>query len=520
MGCWCLTYVGREGAVTSLLCFGGLRLFCARNPRCIDGADAFIRRLRLYAAAAVILSLGAQVVDTAVRKRGEPKGSVARPNIVVVMIDAARADRFSSYGYERNTTPHIDALAESGTRFENAYANTNWTAPSTAALFTGKFLSQIGFGEEYLYLDDRHVTIAELLTQNGYATVAFSNSPWISSSTNLDQGFDNFLYMGERFEGVQCFSFYRVRTLFEASMDRLRGGDNKGTRKTIAMAQKWLRSYDEPDPFFMFVHIIDPHTWLRPPRPYDRLFLDQAVDYESLDQLRLVTSTADVPDDDLERELAIFNALYDGEIAYADAQVGKLFSTLDRLGIQDDTMVVILADHGEYLYERGMFLHDSGLYEAVLRIPLIVKYPAAFQEHQPSVREHPVSLVDLFPTIAEVAGIELDQEAVELHGRSLMGPLTDHFVIAESDDNEFKAILKDGLKLIVNRDQPDELYDVRADWAEEHNLLPDLEAEAAALRRKLNRILTRFTFVGLDRQRHVEFSDADLERLRSLGYVR
>ena len=508
-------------AVTGLLCFGGLRFFWTRNPRWVDAFDAFIRRrLLLYVAGAAVLSLGAQVVERAVWNRATPQATETRPNILVVMIDAARADRFSSYGYERRTTPLLDAFAETGTRFENAYANSNWSGPSTAALFTGKLPSQIGFGTKYRYVDDRHVTIAELLTRNGYNTVAFSNNPWISSKTNLDRGFENFLYMGERFEGVQYFSFYRVLMLSEAVVDRLRGGDNKGTRKTIALAQKWLRTYGKGRPFFAFIHTLDPHNFYLPPTPYDRLFLDPSVDYESVDQERLLMSTADVPDDDLERELAIIKSLYDGEIAYADSQVSKLFTTLDRVGIRDNTMVVILADHGEYLYEKKMFRHGTGLYEPVLRIPLIVRYPVPLQEHQPAVREHPVSLVDLFPTIAEVVGIELDQEALELPGRSLLDPLTGHVVIAETDDNVAKAIFKDGLKLIVNRNQPDELYDFRADRTEERNLLPDLQAEADVLRRELDQVLARFTLVGLDRERGDQFSTAQLQELRALGYLR
>ena len=131
-----------------------------------------------------------------------------------------------------------------------------------------------------------------------------------------------------------------------------------------------------------------------------------------------------------------------------------------------------------------------------------------------------MSLVDLFPTIAEVVGIELDQEALELPGRSLLDPLTGHVVIAETDDNVAKAIFKDGLKLIVNRNQPDELYDFRADRTEERNLLPDLQAEADVLRRELDQVLARFTLVGLDRERGDQFSTAQLQELRALGYLR
>ena len=192
------------------------------------------------------------------------------------------------------------------------------------------------------------------------------------------------------------------------------------------------------------------------------------MDYERLDPWRLMNSTEQLSEDDLERGLATLNALYDGEIAYADAQVGTVFSLLDRLGMSDNTMVVVLADHGEHLFEQGIFEHGSGLYESVLRVPLIVKYPRDLQENQPSIRHHPVELVDLFPTVAEVAGIAIDQEALELSGRSLLDPRTKPAVIAETDDGRLKSIVKNDLKLIVHRDGGDELFDLRVDAKEQH----------------------------------------------------
>ena len=152
-------------ALTGLLSFAGAqRLLRSRGSQCIDNVDLVIHRLRLVAIGTVMLTLGVQAVEAAVQTWRPISGSMAYPNIMIIMIDSARADRFSSYGYERNTTPHIDTLAKTGTRFENAYANSNWTPPSTATLFSGKYLSQIGFGKEYAYLDDEHLTIAELLT--------------------------------------------------------------------------------------------------------------------------------------------------------------------------------------------------------------------------------------------------------------------------------------------------------------------------------------------------------------------
>ena len=500
--------------ISAVLVYGAAR-FVSRKFEKSTGRPLFVKGIWLALGVILIATYGIAFLERwAVSNKPSP--AQGRPNILVIMIDAARPDRFSCYGYSRKTTPNIDAVAKESTLFKNAYAQTNWTEPSVSCIFTGKYVSQIGVTKQYAYLDDEHVTIAELLRDDGYLTAAFTNSPWISRATNLDKGFSYFMYMGQRFEGKRYFSFYRVSMLIDAGIRKLIGrGDNKGTRKTLRMVKKWLQEYGfRGSPFFLFVHIIDTHASYEPPKPFDTLFFEPSTHYRPFDQRRYISSDEEIPKNVPEEYIPVLNNLYDGELAYCDSQLGELFRYLRSSSLWDSTALVIMADHGQYLSEHERFGHDYGLYETVIRIPLIIKFPKTLQQ-RPVVRDR-VESVDLFPTFSQIASIG-SQEA--LPGQSLASPRTKKTVFCESDDGLQRCLIDHNMKLLSSKNKEDEVYDLEGDPEETRDLARSRSDIREALRNELDEFVSRYGVVDLSRKRNSAFDKAETDTLKSLGYL-
>ena len=242
------------------------------------------------------------------------------PNIVLVVIDTARADHFSTYGYERQTTPRFTAFARDGILFESAYGTSSWTLPSHASLFTGVHPATHRANHETPRLDDRFHTLAELLSTSGYETIAFTNNPWVSAHTNLVQGFQD------------------VREMWAA--DSLApDGEGHATNRAI---DRWLESRGARRPFFLFVNYIEPHWPYVPPDRYQDLFLSKDVgDSErTAANFRVVDwyLTQQQPGPEL---LRIRTALYDAELAFADQVLGALLDLLKTHGVWQDSLIVV-----------------------------------------------------------------------------------------------------------------------------------------------------------------------------------
>jgi choline-sulfatase len=311
------------------------------------------------------------------------------PNVLLVVVDTLRADHTSAYGYERDTTPRLSALAEQGVRFENAYAPVGLTAPSHASLFTSLHPLTHGVVRNGLALGDEHVTLAEYLAVRGYQTAAVVSSFVLDHEFGLGQGFafyDDHFDPAEATVELAEWEGYAVAEGFDRRADHT-------TRRAVA----WLRERREADsPFFLFVHYFDPHAPYAPPASAAALFEPQG---EGL-------AAAEV-------------AAYDAEIAFTDAAIGRLLDALDELGLAAHTLVVVTADHGEGLMQRGYMLHGLSVHEEELRVPLLLRWPGQL----PAGRHiaEPVSVLDLEPTLAEL--VPIGRTGIASEGRSFAAAL-------------------------------------------------------------------------------------------------
>ena len=306
----------------------------------------------------------------------------SRPNVVLITLDTTRADHLGCYGYERETSPNLDRLAEASIVYTNMIATSSWTLPAHATLFTGKFTSSHGArydpegplvlsdaieGPWSIYrargLGEEGRTLAQVLKEAGYATGAVVGGPWMKRVFGLDRGFD----------------FYddgQVTTLQGALAEQV-------TDSALA----WLGQRDDRE-FFLFVNYYDPHVPYLPPTEFQHAFLPESH-----------------PLVGAKRSLEDLRDLYDAEILYMDREVGRLLDGLKELESFDSSWIIVTADHGELFGEQGRFGHGYTLFEGEIRIPLIVKPPAG--RWKPGQSEEIIQLIDITPMILDALGLEI-----------------------------------------------------------------------------------------------------------------
>lgn len=307
------------------------------------------------------------------------------PDIVLYVVDTLRADALGFYSGNTERTPHFNRVAHEGARFERAYANSSWTRPSVASLLTGQYPQTHGARTRFDRLREDLPTLPELLRSAGYQTVAIVANPNLASAFGFGRGFDHFI---ELYEPVD-----RVRPIEPQELIA------PGAR-VVERALEWWRNKDSR-PLFLFVFSIDPHAPYTPPPPYDRKYdPDYSGDYDgsfaSLFRLAIAGQAADP------RDLRHVRALYDGEVAYADEQFGRLLAELDRAPSTRAPILIVTSDHGEEFLEHGKLDHGQTLFEEVIRIPLVIRWRGRIEPQDVNV---PVSLVDVFPTLLELAGV-------------------------------------------------------------------------------------------------------------------
>ena len=319
-------------------------------------------------------------------------GRSARPNIVLLIADTVRADRFSWGGARRTVAPRIEALARDATVYAQAFSPAPWTVPAHASLFTGRYPSAHRTDCGSLQLPDAETTLAEALHEAGYRTVGYTANPWLGATYNFQQGFDTW---GETWREVP-----------EQSPDT-------GASLNNQRIERFLRWYaDNPDarrqPFFLFANYFEAHLPYHPPEPERGRMLRPGVEAAQAERLSrlghpeemaFILGRSDLTPDDL----AVLNDLYDGEVAYVDRRLGEVFDRLAETGLLDDTVVVVASDHGENLGEHGLLDHKMSVHDTLLRVPLLVRYPRAVPAG--SRVDAPVQLHDLFPTLLALAGV-------------------------------------------------------------------------------------------------------------------
>jgi arylsulfatase A-like enzyme len=471
-----------------------------------------------------------------------------QPNIILLVMDSVRVTNLSCYGYDRPTTPNIDALARQSAFYEQAISMGCWTLPVHASLFTGLYSLNHGLTVSRDALPEDFPTLARRLKQAGYQTACFSNNAYISDATGLDQGFDTVedvwrvtkprgierTKMSKRIKRLRSQGAWTepIIHLLHAAMrarsiaKTRRSQKDSGARLTNAKIQTWLREVRRPDaPFFVFVNYMECHERYSPPYPYNRRFMPARFSPWRVAQVspiktEVLNGSAQRRADDLE----ILRALYDGALNYLDAQIGELVRFVDSLGMQDDTILVITSDHGDSLGEHDHLGHRMTLYEQLVHVPLIIRYPARFAPGTHVSQQ--VQLGDLFPTFLELAGADMsDMDANGFH--SLLAPPPSEvrsFTVAENtapislDSILTRMVRTDQYKYIWKSNHQHELYDLTRDPSETKNLVTVHPEVARSLLERLEAWERSLEDKRIETRR-AEYDETTLQRLRGLGYV-
>lgn len=397
-----------------------------------------------------------------------------KPNVILITIDTVRADHVGCYGAKNIQTPTLDALGRDGVIFERAISQVPLTWPSHAAILTGLYPFQNGVQDfTGQPLESRFRSVAQAFKQQGYATGAVVSAFVLDRSWGLARGFD----------------FYDDAFSPDQFLHRDLGLVDRRAGESVTRALAWLKK-NPRRPFFFWLHLYDPHSPYDPPEPFHS-------EYQ--------------------------NHLYDGEIAYADHELGRMIAWLKQNQLYNQCLIVFLSDHGESLGEHGEHEHGFFVYNPTVHIPLIVKPPAG-SGIQPGRVSRPVETVAVAPTLVQVAGIH---DAIEKQF-----PAAGLFKarIAEPDESysetfyPFSSFGWSPLHAIETSryhyiDAPiPELYDLAADPEEKNNLAPDQTAVVSVLKDKLKTRLQDHPFTPTQ-SNSSELSPDALEKLRSLGYV-
>lgn len=439
------------------------------------------------------------------QKGGEQELDVER--VIVIAVDTLRADHVSTHGYKRLTTPVLDKFArEEASTFSNTYASSSWTLPSTVSLMTGLHPHQHGVEDQGQKLHPDVPTLAQAFSQAGYLSAAFVTHIYVSSVFGIDSGFDDFFELSINWdfkEGLQL----RAEELNKAVFP-------------------WLAEHAKK-PFFLYLHYFDPHWDYDAPNQFKNRFTDSGYKGPANGTWRFISQFIPQRRRMYKEDLDHLRALYDGEIAYTDHQLGLLFAELKRLDMWDSSVIVVLSDHGEEFQEHGSVHHIRTLYEEILRVPLMIKLPGGRKQWQRKTIPERVRTFDIAPTLLELAGIKMP---TTFQSTSLL-PLfqssgSDRMVFARTrrHKSDSMAIIDGRHKLIVPFERKKasfELYNLDQDSTEQHSLTEHRKDMVLQLVEKLLILANRNSrvlklpgaAVG------VELTEQQKARLKSLGYI-
>jgi arylsulfatase A-like enzyme len=459
-----------------------------------------------------------------------------KPNVILITMDTVRADHLSLYGYERKTTPYLSDLARGATLYTRAIATSDYSLPTHASIFTGmypdwhKAMFSASSPPRESGLRSDLPTLAEVLQSNGYWTAeAAANFPYLASTFDLTRGFA----VSDVRQSVRLHGFDNGFCVLEVARQLLGlfidGGEFGRTyRRASDITELGNGLIDQAKAkgrhFFLFLNYMDAHAPYAPERPFNRIFpgselraRPSAIANPPFTLHHLNNYSTNLPS----AQRAYLISQYDGGIAAIDAAIKTLIQHLEELGLYDNTLIIITADHGEGLLERGMVDHLlATVYQTHLHIPLLIKYPG---QHIAAKSGALLSQVDLMPTVLENAGIKAPQG---LQGRSLShepAGTDDVFAVSRATMKRNaqvrgtrRAIFSGSLKLITWTAGAPELYDLASDPAERNNLYSPNDPRVIDLSERLARLVNA---IPSEEMPPSNPDPATLERLKSLGYV-
>lgn len=478
-----------------------------------------------------------------------------RPNVVLVVMDTVRARDVTPA-----TAPTFHELAEAGTGYARAFANAPWTLPSHASLFSSQYPSEHAPSEGSGWPGEDTRLVVEAFRDAGYHTAAVSNNMWLTEEFGFDRGFET-IQNGWELDGVAAShdEWAPAGADPRSEADASDGVDARalddGAAASVEWVDDWLAGTDAP--FFLFANFIEAHIEYEPPREYAEPFLPDGWRYEEATALQQDPREYDVGAYDLsDEEFAALGGLYRGEIAYLDDRLADLRRTLVERGEWEDTVFVVVGDHGENVGDCGFFGHQYCIADTLLRVPFVV-HGGPFADG-PTRSADLVELLDLAPTLLDAADIDDKPARAQFRGRSLH-PDADaparEYVVAEyprpqpsietlaerfeeipdrvrTYDRSIRSVRSERFRFVARSDGTEALYDVSAspgrhrrpagaDRPDERHDVADTHPEAVdRLRTELHERLDDDAWDdGMSSRRNREMADETAERLRDLGYL-
>lgn len=431
------------------------------------------------------------------------------PNVLLIVADALRPDHLGCYGYNRPTSPNIDKFAADALVFENAFSNASWTLPSMGTIFTSLYPYQ----HHALYWTDnlprRCLTLAEVFRNKNYATFAIQTNPSVTKNHNFHQGF-------ERYEEIEQEKAETVTAKFLG----------------------WVKNHQKK-PFFAYLHFMDTHVPYSAPQEFSQIFglkndtLLKKGRFKTFD-IRILSEIG------LSAEEKVhLISLYNGAVKYFDNNFERIVDYFKKIDMLNKTIIILTSDHGEEFWEHDGFAHGHSLYNEVLRVPLIIRYPPRLPAKRANSR---CQLLDIFPTVLNIARIP---NGYELRGNDLTSLISNQqqdseTVFAEGIlfGSEKRGIIKDTWKLIEDTGKRDEdtfeilgditkyrakdeqeskLYNIAEDFREKFNLIEKHPRIANHLKKLIVAIMTSDADVSAEKKTKLK---EKLEDMRSLGYIR
>ncbi len=466
-----------------------------------------------------------------------------RQNVILISVDTLRSDHLGIYGNQVIKTPFIDSLANRGVVFENALTPVPLTNPSHSTMLTGLMPANHGVRANLpIPFSNNANPIPQILNTQGYKTAGFISGYTLkhdaSKMNECFQIYDDHLGVCTSIQNLcmrHTFPYFLTLVLkkFGVKIQDRSFIFDRDAEKTISAATQWLRG-NADGPFFLFIHLYDPHGPYTPPQPYNTMYdpdYTGTVDGDwyqvNIEECEKIIQNSN--------DLNHIKALYAGEISYADSQLGKLFNEMGRLGLWSKTLVVFTSDHGESLTEHNFyFAHDNKLYEPSLRIPLIFCFPDGMAKTKRISQT--VDLTDIFPTILDFLGIEIPR----CDGRSLLPLLQGDpsefspriavsaiFAPGGSGSESLLALRSTEYKYIYTSSywyhmslfpSREELYALGNDPGEKNNIIEEAP-EIMKYFRPLAEEYINMWFRN-NKQENITVSDETLEKLRSLGYLK
>jgi arylsulfatase A-like enzyme len=436
-----------------------------------------------------------------------------RPNVLLISVDTLRADHVSVYGYERATTPNLARLAAESLVFTHALSPGTWTLPGHVAMLTGRFPGPLGAMVWTGSVPHDTPLLAELLRTAGYRTAAVvGNSLFLDHRLGWNRGFDFYSDEARRRVGYQPLVRAPLEWFprpFARATAPWRDAEEVN-RSVLA----WLAAGGD-GPFFLFVNFADTHAPYMPPDPWPDRYPGRLSIL--MNPVPAVMAGARELTD---LESRHYRALYDGAVAYVDAQIGVLLGRLAALGLLDDTIVIVTSDHGEFLGEHHLFNHAVGPYEPVHRVPLLIRYPRGSRR---GTEQGWVQLVDIVPTVLAAVGLRL---SIPFDGEVL--PHVNHPILIQQASmggtvwrgrqagRGYVGMYEGPWKMVTFDQGPSLLFNVETDPDERREVAFAGDPHASAMRERLDEASRRFP-----RRERPSLPSRELEeQLKAGGYIR